>query len=278
MAIKIYKPTTPARRKTSIVDSSDLTKTKPEKSLTKKIQKKSGRNNQGRITVRHRGGGAKRKYRIIDFKRLKFDQPAKVIAIEYDPNRTSRIALIEYEDGIKSYIIAAHGMQVGDVVVSSLKRTDMKSGNRMPLSEVPVGSFVYNIELNPGRGGIMARSAGATVVLQGIEGNFAQLKMPSGEIRLVKKECLATLGQVSNIEHSLVRVGKAGRKRHMGWRPTVRGKVMNPVDHPHGGGEGNQPIGMKHPKTKWGKPALGVKTRKRKKWSSKMIVKRRTKR
>jgi len=277
MAIKNYKPTTPARRRTSVVDSSNLTKKKREKSLTTRIKKKSGRNNAGKITVRHRGGGARKIYRQVDFKRFKFGEKAGVEAIEYDPNRNARIALVVYEDKTKSYILAANGMKVGDNVVSDEKKVAIKKGNRMPLEFIPQGSMIYNVELEPGKGGKMARGAGTGIVLQNIEGKYAQLKMPSGEIRLVPKKCLASIGQVSNPEYKLVRWGKAGRTRHKGIKPTVRGKAMNPVDHPHGGGEGSQPIGMKHPKTPWGKPALGVKTR-RKIWTDKLIVKRRKKR
>jgi len=312
MPIKVYKPTTPARRRTSVVLSSGLTKKKREKSLCEKLVKKSGRNNQGRITVRHRGGGAKKIYRRVDFKRLKFDVPAVVEAIEYDPNRNARIALIRYEkpvitedsekvqgaqkksqgsqkdsessvsadgsfSGERSYILAAHGMRVGERVMSSNKKIEAKRGNRMPLEFIPQGQMVYNIELEPGKGGKIARGAGTGVILQNIEGKYAQLKMPSGEIRLVPKKCLATVGQVSNPEYKLIRWGKAGRMRHKGIRPTVRGKAMNPRDHAHGGGEGRHPIGLKHPKTPWGKPALGVKTR-RKTWTDKLIIKRRKKR
>ncbi len=275
MAIKIYKPTTPARRKTSVVSSSDITKQKPCKKLTVIKKSKAGRNNSGKITVRHRGGGVKRRIRLVDFKRLKFNEPAQVIAIEYDPNRSARIALIQYESGELSYILAHADMNVGDKVMSSDKKIAIKPGNRMPLEFIPPGIGVYNVELNPLAGGVLARSAGTDIMIQAIEGKYAQLKMPSGEIRLVKKECLATVGKVSNPDHRLVRIGKAGRKRHMGIRPTVRGKVMNPVDHPHGGGEGRQPIGLKYPKTKWGKHALGVKTRKKGKASDKLILKRR---
>jgi large subunit ribosomal protein L2 len=275
MAIIVYKPTTPARRRTSVVSSSDLTKKKREKSLTVKLNKKSGRNNQGKITVRHRGGGAKKIYRLVDFKRNKLNTWATIEAIEYDPNRNARIALVKYEDGTKSYILAAVGMKVDDKVISSDKQVEMKNGHRMPLEFIPQGQMVYNVELEPGLGGKIARGAGTGIVLQNIEGKYAQLKMPSGEIRLINKKCLATVGQVSNPEAKLVRVGKAGRKRHMGWRPTVRGKVMNPCDHPHGGGEAKNPIGMKAPKTKWGKKALGVKTRKVNKKSDRMILKRR---
>jgi len=278
MAIRVYKPTTPARRKTSIVLGSDISNKKPEKRLIKSKKRASGRNNQGRVTVRHRGGGAKKKIRLVDFKRFNFDDKAKVIAIEYDPNRSARIALVEYDSGIKSYILAPEGLKVGSVVVSSQSKQPIKAGNRMPIKFIPAGSMVYNIELEPGRGGVLARSAGASVYLQSVEGKYAQLKMPSTEIRLVKSESMATVGRVSNPDHMLVRVGKAGRKRHMGIRPTVRGKAMNPVDHPHGGGEGRHPIGMKYPKTKWGRHALGVKTRKNKKASQKMIIKRRKKR
>lgn len=278
MAIKVYKPITPARRKTSVVLSSDITKTKPEKKLSIAKKRKAGRNKTGKITVRHRGGGAKRRLRLVDFKRHKFDMLAKVVAIEYDPNRSARIALIEYEDKTKSYILAAIGMKVGRKVVSSQKKVESKNGNRMPLEFIPSGLMVYNVELNSGAGGVMARSAGTGVMLQVVEGKFAQLKMSSGEIRLVKKECAATIGQVSNPDHRLVRIGKAGRMRHKGIRPTVRGKAMNPADHPHGGGEGRHPIGMKYPKTPWGKHALGVKTRKKGKWSDKLIIKRRKKR
>ncbi|MBU4360764.1 50S ribosomal protein L2 [Candidatus Parcubacteria bacterium] len=289
MPIKVYKPTTPARRRTSVVSFSDLTKGKKrEKSLTKKLKKYSGRNNQGRITVRHRGGGAKKIYRMVDFKRQKFDAPAVVQSIEYDPNRNARIALIKYkkteqngstqEHGANnlSYILASIGMKVGDEVMSSAKKIEIKNGNRMPLELIPQGSMVYNVEIESGKGGKMARGAGTSIILQNIEGKYAQLKMPSGEIKLFRKECFATIGQVSNSEAKLIRIGKAGRKRHMGIRPTVRGKAMNPVDHPHGGGEGRHPIGMKHPKTKWGKPALGVKTRKPK-WTDKLIIKKRKK-
>jgi large subunit ribosomal protein L2 len=278
MAIKVYKPTTPARRKTSVVLSSDITKTKPEKNLTAPRKNRAGRNKSGKITVRHRGGGAKRRLRSVDFKRHTFDQPAKVVAIEYDPNRSARIALVQYPDGNLSYILAANGIKVGSQVMSSKKKIDVKRGNRMPLEFIPAGIGLYNIELNPGRGGVLVRSAGTTAMLQGVEGKFAQIKMPSSEIRLIKKECLASIGSLSNPDHRLIRVGKAGRKRHMGIRPTVRGKAMNPVDHPHGGGEGRQPIGLKYPKTPWGKHALGVKSRKKNKWSNKMIIKRRKKR
>ncbi|HOZ37018.1 MAG TPA: 50S ribosomal protein L2 [bacterium] len=275
MAIKLYKPTTPSRRHTSVVSSSDLTKKKPEKKLTLPKKQLGGRNHSGQITVRHRGGGAKRRIRIIDFKRNNFDQPAIVSAIEYDPNRSARLALLTYPHGQKSYIIAVNGLKVGDQVMSSQKKIDIKVGNRMPLEFIPLGIMIHNIELEPGVGGIIARSAGNSVLVQAVEGKFAQLKMPSGEIRLIKKECSATIGQVSNPDHGLVRYGKAGRSRHRGIKPTVRGKAMNPCDHPHGGGEGRHPIGMPYAKTLWGKHALGVKTRKPKKWSNKMIISRR---
>ncbi|NMC51447.1 50S ribosomal protein L2 [Candidatus Kuenenbacteria bacterium] len=275
MAIKAYKPTTPSRRRTTVVSSLDLTKKKPEKSLTIIKKQFGGRNHSGQITVRHRGGGAKRRLRIIDFKRLDFNRPAQVLAIEYDPNRSARIALIVYPNGTKSYILAPEGLKVGEQVLSSREKIEIKIGNRLPLEHIPLGIMVHNIELEPDKGGVIARSAGNGVFVQAVEGKHAQLKMPSGEIRLIKKECLATIGQVSNPDHGLVRYGKAGRMRHKGIKPTVRGKAMNPCDHPHGGGEGRHPIGMPYPKTLWGKHALGVKTRKPKKWSNKLIIKRR---
>ncbi len=277
MSIKVYKPTTPARRKTSVVTGLGVDKKRREKSLTKKLKKHSGRNSQGKITVRHRGGGSKKIYRQVDFKRSLFDQKATVKAIEYDPNRSARIALIEYENKQKSYVLAWHGAKVNDIIKSSNQKIPAQPGNRMPLEFIPQGHSIYNVELEPDKGGILGRSAGSIIILQNVEGKHAQLKMPSGEIRLVKKSCLATIGQVSNPEKKLIRIGKAGRKRHMGIRPTVRGKAMNPNDHPHGGGEGAQPIGMKHPKTPWGKPALGVKTRKPGKISQKLIIKKRKK-
>ena len=278
MAIKHYKPTSPGRRKASVQDFSDITKTKPDASLTVMIGKRAGRSRAGTITVRHRGGGAKRLYRMVDFRRDKYDAPAKVAAIEYDPYRSPRIALIEYADGVKSYILAAQGMHVGDTVLSTRKKSDAQTGARMPLEHIPVGLFVHNVELEPGKGGQLVRSAGNGAQLQTIEGAFAQLKLPSGEVRLIKKECMATVGVVGNPDFALVRAGKAGRMRHRGWRPTVRGKAMNPVDHPHGGGEGHNPIGMKKgPKTQWGKKAMGVKTRQRGKPSDKLIIQRRKK-
>lgn len=276
MAIKFYKPTNPGRRHASVLNSSGLTKKKREKNLSLILNKFSGRNNQGKITVRHRGGGAKKIYRLIDFKQNRYDEPTEVIALEYDPNRNARIALIKYADNSKAYILAADNLKVGDKIMSSMNKIEAKIGNRMPLEFIPQGQNVYNIELVPGLGGKIARSAGTLVVLQNVEGKFAQLKMPSREIRLIRKECLASVGQVSNPDAKLIRLGKAGRKRHMGIKPSVRGKVMNPVDHPHGGGEGKHPVGMKYPKTLWGKHALGVKTRKNK-WSDKLIIKRRYK-
>ncbi len=278
MAIKRYKPTTPGRRLSSVQDFSDITKTEPEKALVVMKKKSGGRNNQGKITVRHRGGGTKRYIRIVDFKQDKYDMVADVIAIEYDPNRGARIALVQYEDQEKRYVIAPIGLKVGDKIVSSKdNEVEVKPGNRTKLELIPPGVDVYNVELVPGKGGQIARGAGTLVKLMGIEGKYAQLKMPSGEVRLVPKESMATIGQVGNTDYRLVRWGKAGRTRHKGIRPTVRGKAMNPVDHPHGGGEGNQPIGLKHPKTPWSKPALGVKTRKKHKVSDKLIIQRRKK-
>ena len=277
MGIKKVKPITPGRRQILFDDFSDITKKKPEKKLIKIKKRKGGRNVQGKITVRHRGGGAKRYIRIIDFKRGKYDIPAKVASIEYDPNRGARVALLNYADGEKRYIIAPSGLKVGDKIVSSKKQIGIEKGNAMPIKYIPAGMAVYNVELEPGRGGKIARGAGNTVYVMGVEDKYAQLKMPSGEIRLVKKECLCTIGQVSNPDKRLIKLGKAGRKRHMGVRPTVRGTAMNVVDHPHGGGEGKQSIGLKHPKTPWGKPALGVKTRKKGKRSDKLIMQRRKK-
>lgn len=276
MAVKKYKPTTPGRRGASSQDFSNITKKKPEKALTTYIKKNAGRNNTGKITIRHRGGGVKRLYRVIDFKRTKLDMPAEVIAIEYDPNRGPRIALVQYEDGERAYVIAAEGMAVGSTIITSKEQAIApETGNRMPIGNVPVGMSVYNIELTPGSGATAVRAAGAGAQIQTIEGKYAQLKMPSGEIRLVHKDCMATIGRVGNSDYGLVRLGKAGRKRKQGWRPTVRGKVMNPVDHPHGGGEGSNPIGLKAPKTPWGKKALGVKTRKPGKPSNALILRRR---
>lgn len=276
MAVRVYKPTTPGRRKASVEDFSDITKKRPKKSLTAPLKKKSGRNNKGHITIRHRGGGAKRLYRLVDFKRTNFNVEGTVATIEYDPNRGPRIAMVEYTDGTEAYILAPKGVKVGTKVMSSDKKIEPLVGARMPLEFIPAGMFVYNVELQPGKGGQMVRGAGTGAQIQTVEGKYAQLKLPSGEVRLVPKTCMASVGQVGNSDYKLVRLGKAGRRRHLGWRPTVRGKVMNPVDHPHGGGEAANPIGLKGgPKTPWGKKALGVKTRNKKKKSSKMIVKSR---
>ena len=274
MSIKVYKPTTNARRNMSVTDYSQLSKVEPEKSLLAPLNKNSGRNSYGRITVRHRGGGCRRKYRLIDFKRQKNDMPATVQTLEYDPNRSAFIALIQYEDGTKSYIIAPDGLKVGDTVVSGAG-ADIKPGNALPLLNIPVGTFVHNVELYPGKGAQLARAAGIMAQLMAKEINMALLRLPSGELRNVPVTCMATIGQVSNIDHENVKIGKAGRKRNMGWRPTVRGSVMNPNDHPHGGGEGRAPIGRPGPVTPWGKPALGYKTRAKHNRSDKMIVKRR---
>lgn len=277
MAVKKYKPTTAGRRRASVADFEDITKTKPEKSLVVSRKKTGGRGMSGKITVRHKGGGSKRFIRKIDFLQNKFDIPAKVAAIEYDPNRKARIALLHYQDGEKRYIIAPVGLKVGDTVVSSKKRVDIKPGNRMPLKVIPLGLLVYNVELTPGQGGKIVRSAGSWAKLQALEDGLAQLRLPSSEIRLVSENAAASIGQVSNPDAMHIRLGKAGRVRHLGIRPTVRGKAMNPADHPHGGGEGQSPIGLKNPKTPWGKPALGVKTRKAGKYSDKFIVRRRKK-
>ena len=274
MSIKIYKSTTNARRNMSTTDYSELSKVAPERSLLVSLKKNSGRNSYGRITVRHRGGGQRRKYRIIDFKRDKFDIPATVASIEYDPNRSAFIALLQYEDGEKRYILQPAGLKVGDTVVAGAN-ADIKAGNALPLTNIPVGTVVHNIELYPGRGGQLARAAGNSAQLMAKEGAYALLRLPSGELRNVPANCMATVGQVGNTDHENVKVGKAGRKRHMGWRPTVRGSVMNPCDHPHGGGEGKSPIGRPGPVTPWGKPALGYKTRNTKKASDKLIIKRR---
>jgi large subunit ribosomal protein L2 len=277
MGIKKVKPITPGRRQYTVDDFSDITEKEPEKSLTKIKKKKAGRNMYGRITVRHRGGGHKQYWREIDYKRDKFDIPGLVKSIEYDPNRNTRIALIFYPDGEKRYIIAPVDLKVGNTVISSKKAVEIQSGNATALENIPIGMPVFNIELVPGRGAELARAAGQSVKLMAVEGKYAQLRLPSGEVRLVPKECMATIGQASNPDSMHIKIGKAGRKRHMGIRPTVRGKAMNPVDHPHGGGEGGNPIGMKHPKTPWGKPALGVKTRQNNKQSDKLILRRRKK-
>lgn len=275
MGLKLFKPTTPGRRHASVSDFKEITKTEPEKSLIEIRKKRSGRNNQGKITVRHRGGGVKRYYRVVDFFRKKFDVPATVSAIEYDPNRSARIAFCEYSDGEKTYIIAPNGLSVGDTIVSSKSRGEVRVGNRAPFEYIPVGTLVHNIELFPGQGGKIVRTAGGGARLMSVEGEAAQVKLPSGEVRIFSKNCMATIGDIGNADHQHIRYGKAGRKRLLGWKPTVRGKAMNPVDHPHGGGEGNQPIGLKHPKTAQGRPALGVRTRRGKKWSNRFIVKRR---
>lgn len=277
MGIKKAKPTTPGRRQATFDDFFDITKKEPEKKLIIIKKKKSGRNNQGKITVRHRGGGEKRYIRLIDFKRDKFDISAKVVSIEYDPNRGARIALLQYKDGEKKYIVAPADLKVGEEIISSKNEIEIKPGNAMPIKFIPAGMAIYNVELEPGRGGKIGRGAGNMVYVMGLEGEFAQVKMPSGEIRLLKKDCLCAIGQVSNPDKRLISIGYAGRKRHLGWRPTVRGTAMNPVDHPHGGGEGKQPIGLKHPKTPWGKPALGVRTRNKGKYSDKLVIQRRKK-
>jgi large subunit ribosomal protein L2 len=277
MGIKSFRPTSPGIRQMTMHTFEEITKTVPEKTLLERLTKKAGRNVYGRITVRHRGGGEKRMYRVIDFKRNEFDGvPAKVTAIEYDPNRTSRIALIQYVNGVKRYIIAPVGLKVGDQVVSG-PESDIKIGNTLPLANMPVGTVVHNVELQPGRGAQMVRSAGASAQIMAKEGGFALLRLPSGEQRRVHLTCRATVGQVGNLEHENIVIGKAGRKRHMGFRPTVRGVAMNPVDHPHGGGEGKSPIGRPSPVTPWGKPTLGYKTRKTRKKSDQYIVSRRKK-
>ena len=274
MAIKTYKPTTPGRRKMSTLVNEEITKSTPEKSLLTTIKKNSGRNNQGKITVRHQGGGVKRKYRIIDFKRNKLEVPGTVASIEYDPNRTANIALINYADGEKRYIIAPKGLEVG-MKVEAGANADIKVGNALPIMSIPVGTMIHNIELRPGKGGELARSAGSSAQILGREGKYVMIRLSSGEQRKVLGTCMATVGEVGNEDASLVRIGKAGRKRHMGIRPTVRGSVMNPNDHPHGGGEGKASIGRPGPCTPWGKPALGLKTRKKNKQSNKLIVRTR---
>lgn len=276
MAIKSYKPTSPALRQMTVLKSDEITKHEPEKSLLVSLKKNAGRNSQGKITIRHRGGGAKRKYRVIDFKRDKEQIPAKVAGIEYDPNRSANIALLHYADGEKRYILAPKGLKVGDTLYSGLG-SDIKIGNCLKMKDMPVGTIVHNIELKAGKGGQIVRAAGASAQLMAKEGKYVLLRLPSGEMRKVHAECKATIGQVGNLEHEIVTIGKAGRKRHMGIRPTVRGSVMNPNDHPHGGGEGRAPIGRSGPVTPWGKPALGYKTRKKNKASNSMIVSRRKK-
>ncbi|MGN1310649.1 MAG: 50S ribosomal protein L2 [Clostridia bacterium] len=274
MGIKNFRPYTPSRRNMTVSTFDEITKKTPEKSLLAKKKKNAGRNSYGRITVRHQGGGNRQKYRIVDFKRKKDDMPATVVGIEYDPNRTSNIALIKYEDGTLSYILAPVGLKDGDTVVSG-KNADIRVGNCLPIENIPVGTLIHNIELNPGQGGKMVRTAGGEAQLMAKEGQYAHVRLPSGEMRLVLSRCRATIGTIGNAEHSNIKLGKAGRKRHMGIRPTVRGSVMNPVDHPHGGGEGKAPVGHAGPLTPWGKPALGYKTRKKNKASDKFIVKRR---
>ena len=274
MAIKTYKPTTPSRRQMTVTDYSVLSKVEPEKSLLEPMKKKSGRNSYGRITVRHRGGGNRRKYRVIDFKRDKDNMIATVLTLEYDPNRSAFIALVQYEDGEKRYIIAPNGLKVGDKIESGAE-ADIKPGNALKLVDIPVGTFIHAIELYPGKGAQLVRSAGNQAQLMGKEDKYALVRLPSGEMRKIPVNCKATVGQVSNIDHENVNYGKAGRVRNMGWRPTVRGSVMNPCDHPHGGGEGKSPIGRPGPVTPWGKPALGYKTRKKNHRTDKFIVKRR---
>ena len=274
MGMKHFRPITPSRRNMTVSTFEEITKKTPEKSLLAKKKEKAGRNSYGRITVRHQGGGNRQKYRIIDFKRMKDDMPATVIGIEYDPNRSANIALIQYEDGTKSYILAPVGLKDGDKVVSGQK-VDIKPGNAMPIESIPVGTMIHNIELHPGQGGKMVRAAGQEAQLMAKEGKYAHVRLPSGEMRLVMTRCRATIGTVGNTDHENVNIGKAGRTRHMGIRPTVRGSVMNPVDHPHGGGEGRAPVGHAGPMTPWGKPALGYKTRKKNNRTDKFIVKRR---
>ncbi len=277
MAVKLYQPTTPGRRHAGVLR--DLVPVTRRSKLTKGLLAPkvatSGRNNQRKITVRHRGGGVKRLLRLVDFKQDKFDIPAKVLALEYDPNRTASLALVQYTDGERRYILAPSGLKPGEIIVSSKKEIPLRNGNRLPLAFIPPGLFIHNIELTPGSGGILARSAGTAAQIMSREGDWVRIKIPSGEIRLLAKDCLASLGQLSNIDHFNVRLGLAGRRRRQGFKPTVRGKAMNPVDHPHGGGEGHNPIGMKHPKTPWGKPALGVPTRQKTKWTNKFILVRR---
>ena len=274
MGIKTYTPYTPSRRHMTGSDFKEITASKPEKSLVVSLKKNSGRNNQGKITVRHQGGGYRTKYRLVDFKRNKDGIPAKVMTIEYDPNRTANIALICYADGQKAYILAPYGLKVGDTLMNG-ETAEVRLGNCLPLSNIPVGSSIHNIELYPGKGGQLVRSAGNSAQLMAKEGKYATLRLPSGEMRMVPIGCRATIGQVGNIDHELINIGKAGRKRHMGIRPTVRGSVMNPNDHPHGGGEGRTSIGRPGPVTPWGKPALGLKTRKKSKQSNKLIIRRR---
>jgi large subunit ribosomal protein L2 len=275
MAVKTYKPTSPGRRDMTGHTFEEVTRSKPEKSLTEALRRRAGRNNQGRISIRHRGGGHRRRYRNIDFKRNKYDIPGRVASIEYDPNRSARIALISYVDGEKRYIIAPLGLQVGDTVMSG-SRAEVRPGNALPIRNIPVGTTIHNIELTEGKGGKLVRAAGTSAQLLAKEGSYAQVRMPSGEVRMVRQACMATIGQVGNTDHGNIKLGKAGRKRWRGWRPSVRGSAMDPAAHPHGGGEGRSPIGMPSPKTPWGKPTLGKKTRHNKR-TDKYIVRRRSK-
>lgn len=276
MGIKIYKPTSPGRRNMSGYTFEEITRSKPEKSLLAPLRKRAGRNNRGKITVRHRGGGHKRRYRIIDFKRDKMGIPARVASIEYDPNRSARIALLVYADGEKRYIIAPQGLKVGDTLMSG-PEADIRVGNALPIANIPLGTMIHNIELYPGRGGQLVRAAGTSAQLMAKEGKYAHVRLPSGEVRLISVRCMATIGQVGNVEHAHISLGKAGRRRWLGWRPAVRGSAMDPASHPHGGGEGRCPIGMPGPKTPWGKPTLGYRTRRNKR-TDKYIVRRRGKR
>ena len=274
MAVKTFKPTTPARRQMTVPGFDEITKKTPEKSLITVLKKHAGRNNTGKITVRHHGGGIRIKYRVMDFRKKIEDVPATVLAIEYDPNRTAYIALLQYETGEKTYSIAPVGLKVGDVVINSAK-ADIKPGNVLPISEIPVGTFIHNIELYPGKGGQLVRSAGTAAQLMAKENGVSQVRLPSGEVRIIRLDCKATIGQVGNLEHENINLGKAGKTRHLGIRPTVRGSVMNPCDHPHGGGEGKAPVGRPSPVTPWGKPTMGYKTRDKKARTNKFIVKRR---
>ena len=277
MPVKVYKPTSAGRRGMTGHSFDEITKSRPERSLTEALRKRGGRNNRGRITVRHRGGGHKRRYRIIDFRRDRMDAQAEVIAIEYDPNRSARIALVQYEDGEKRYIIAPLGLTVGDRIGNGSANTRLRTGDALPLAEIPLGTMIHNIELHPGRGGQLARAAGTSAQLMAREGGWAQVRLPSGEVRLIHERCMATIGQVGNTDHGNIKLGKAGRKRWLGWRPTVRGSAMDPASHPHGGGEGRSPIGMPGPKTPWGKPALGKRTRRNKR-TNRYIIRRRGRR
>ena len=277
MPVKVYKPTSAGRRGMTGHTFEEITKKRPERSLTEPLRRKGGRNNTGRITVRHRGGGHKRRYRIIDFKRNRMDAQAEVLAIEYDPNRSARIALVQYEDGEKRYIIAPLGLHVGDRIGNGSDNTNLRTGDALPLGDIPLGTMIHNIELQPGRGGQLARAAGTSAQLMAREGDWTQVRLPSGEVRMIHGRCMATIGQVGNTDHGNIKIGKAGRKRWLGWRPTVRGSAMDPASHPHGGGEGRSPIGMPGPKTPWGKPALGKRTRRNKR-TNRYIIRRRGRR